>query len=132
MLHSSFNTALNRQVDLNILNKVEHKPSQGWSPFSKNKFKSAISKYNDSLAPGPDKLSWCHLKIILQNEACLTNIINIADSCINLGYWPNYFKFSTTIVIPKPNKTLYDQPKAFCPIVLLNTLGKLIEKVVAE
>jgi len=26
----------------------------------------------------------------------------------------------------------YDQPKAFRPIVLLNTLGKLIEKVIAE
>ena len=37
-----------------------------------------------------------------------------------------------TIIIPKPNKTLYDQPKAFHLIVLLNTLGKLIEKVVAD
>jgi len=27
---------------------------------------------------------------------------------------------------------LYDNPKAFHPIVLLNTLGKLIEKVTAE
>ncbi len=36
------------------------------------------------------------------------------------------------IIIPKPNKSLYDQPKAFQPIVLLNTLGKLIEKVIAE
>ena len=36
------------------------------------------------------------------------------------------------IIIPKPNKTLYDQLKAFWPIVLLNTLGKFIEKVVAE
>ena len=26
----------------------------------------------------------------------------------------------------------YDQPKSFHPIVLLNTLGKLIEKVIAE
>jgi len=91
-----------------------------------------ISKCSDSSASGPDKLSWCHLKFIVQNDECLTNIINIADSCINLGYWPNYFKFSTTIIIPKPNKTLYNQPKAFCPIVLLNTLGKLIEKVVTE
>ena len=132
MLHSSFNTALNRQVDLNILNKVEHKLSQEWSLFSKNKFKSAISKCSNSLAPGPDKLSWHHLKIILQNKACLTNIINITDSCINLGYWPNYFKVSTTIVIPKPNKTLYDQLKAFHLIVLLNILGKLIEKVVVK
>jgi len=36
------------------------------------------------------------------------------------------------IIIPKPNKMSYDQPKAFWPIVLLNTLGKLIEKVIAE
>ena len=131
-LHNSFNTALNRQVDLDILNEIEHKLSQRWSLFSRNEFKSVISKCNDSLAPGPDKLLWCHLKFIVKNDACLTNIINIADSCINLGYWPNYFKISTTIIIPKPNKTSYDQPKAFRPIVLLNTLGKLIEKVVTE
>ena len=84
------------------------------------------------MAPGPDKLTWCHLKLIIKNDDCLSNIINIADSCINLGHWPNYFKILTTIVIPKPNKSLFDHPKAFCPIVLLNTLGKLIEKVVAE
>jgi len=36
------------------------------------------------------------------------------------------------IIIPKPNKTLYDQAKSFCPIVLLNTLEKLIEKVITE
>jgi len=27
---------------------------------------------------------------------------------------------------------LYDQSKSFCPIVFLNTLGKLIEKVIVE
>jgi len=36
------------------------------------------------------------------------------------------------VVIPKLGKTSYDNPKAFCPIVLLNTLGKLVEKVIAE
>jgi len=36
------------------------------------------------------------------------------------------------IVISKPNKQLYDSPKSFRPIVLLNTLGKLIEKVIRE
>ena len=84
------------------------------------------------MAPGPNKLSWSHLKLIIHNDDCLTNIIKIADSCINLGFWPNYFKISTTIIIPKPNKSLYDQPKVFRPIVLLNMLGKLVEKVIAE
>ena len=36
------------------------------------------------------------------------------------------------IVIPKPNKKSYDSPKSFRPIVLLNTMGKLIEKVIGE
>ena len=118
--------------NISILNKVEHKLSQRWSPFSRTEFKSAISKCNDSSAPGPDKLIWHYLKLIIKNDECLSNIIDIADSCINLEHWPKYFKISTTIVIPKLNKSLYDHPKAFHPIVLLNTLGKLIEKVVAE
>jgi len=36
------------------------------------------------------------------------------------------------VIIPKPNKLAYNNPKSFCPIVLLNTLSKLIEKVIAE
>ena len=92
----------------------------------------AISKCSDSLALGPDKLTWRHLKFITKDNSCLTNIVNIADAYINLGHWPEYFKISSTIIISKPNKPLYDQPKAFCPIVLLNTIGKLIEKVVAD
>ena len=131
-LHNSFNTALHCQVDFNILNEVEHKPCQVWNFFSRYKFRSAIHKCADTSAPDPDRMSWCHSKFIIKNDDCFSKIINIADACINLGYWPNYFKISTTVIIPKPNKTLYNNPKAFCPIVLLNTLGKLIEKVIAK
>ena len=85
-LYSTFNTALNHQVDFNILNEVEHKPSQWWNPFSKEEFKLVISKCSDASVPGPDKLTWRHLKFIINQDACLTNIINIADLYINLGY----------------------------------------------
>jgi len=37
-----------------------------------------------------------------------------------------------TIIIPKPNKALYNSLKFFYLIVLLNTLGKLFEKIVRE
>ena len=43
-----------------------------------------------------------------------------------------HFKTSLIIIIPKPNKEFYDSPKSFRPIILLNTLGKLIEKVIGE
>ena len=132
VLHESFNTALNRQVDTNILSKIKHKATSAWSSFSKEEFKQVIIKCNNSSSPRPNKLTWRHLKAILKQDDCLVNIINIADTCINLGYWLNYFKCSLTVIIPKPNKMVYDQPKSFRPIVLLNTLGKLIEKVVVE
>ena len=131
-LHNSFNTTLHHQVNVDILNEVEHKPYQVWNSFSKHKFRSAIQKCVDTSAPGPDRMSWRHWKFITKNDECLSKIINIADSCINLGYWPEYFKISTTVIIPKLNKMSYDNPKAFRPIVLLNTLSKLIKKVIAE
>ena len=53
-------------------------------------------------------------------------------TCIDLGYWPNHFKRLLMIIIPKPNKPSYNSPKSFRPIILLNTLGKLIEKVIGE
>jgi len=36
------------------------------------------------------------------------------------------------IIISKPNKALYNTPKMFRPIILLNMLGKLIEKVIGK
>ena len=131
-LHKTFNTALHRQVDLNILNEIDCKPTSQWFSFSKEEFKQAISKYNNSSVLEPNKLSWCYLKFIVNQDKCLANIINIANAYFNLGHQPNYFKYSSTIIIPKPNKTSYDQAKLFRPIVLLNTLEKLIEKVIAE
>ena len=132
VLHNIFNTTLHCQIDLNILNKIDCKPTLQWFPFFREEFKQAINKCNNSSAPGPDKLSWHHLKFIVNQDKYLANIINIANTCFNLGHWPNYFKYLFTIIIPKPNKMSYDQAKFFCPIILLNTLGKLIEKVIAE
>jgi len=129
MLHSTFNTAQNCPININILNKIDHKPVSLWNPFSKKEFKQAIVKCNKSSAPRLDKLSWRHLKSIIKQDKCL---VNIANMCINLGHWPNYFKCSPTIIIPKPNKSSYDQAKMFYPIVLLNTLGKLTKKVITE
>ena len=37
-----------------------------------------------------------------------------------------------SIIISTSNKSLYNSPKSFCLIVLLNMLGKLIEKVIEE
>ena len=75
---------------------------------------------------------WSHLKSIFKDDECLNVIIHIANACIELGYWPSHFKKSTMVIIPKPNKKLYNSSKLFRLIVLLITVGKLIEKVIRE
>ena len=127
-----FNTALYCQVNIEILDEIPEKLTSPWLSFSKEEFRIAIANCNNASVPGPDKLSWSHLKIILKDNECLGIIICIANACIELGYWPSHFKRSLTVIIPKLNKKSYDSPKSFRLIVLLNTVGKLLEKVIGE
>jgi len=131
-LHSTFNKALHHQVNVKVLDKIDDKPILPWPSFSKEEFRLALSKCNNSSAPSPNKLSWGHLKYILKEDECLNIIISIANACIKVGYWSSHFKKSTTVVIPKPNKKSYDSSKTFRPIILFNTVGKLIEKVISN
>jgi len=84
-----------------------------WNSFSKQELINAIEKCNNLSALGPDKLIWSHIKIIIRDEDCLSKLIDIANACIDLGYWPSDFKSSTMVIIPKPNITVYDLPKLY-------------------
>ena len=117
---------------MDLLEEIPNKPIKKQKPFSEEKFTSAILKCNNSSTPRLDKLSQKHLKIIIKDIVCLRHLINIADVCIELGHWPSHFKTLAFIIIPKPNKVLYNSSKAFRPIVLLNILSKLIEKVISN
>ena len=91
-----------------------------WAPFSKEKLFNTIESCNNLLVPGPDKLSWRYLKEIIKNKECTNILIDIANICIDLGYWLSHFK------------TSYNLSKSFQPIMLLNTTGKLFEKMIGE
>ena len=90
------------------------------APFSKEKLFNTIESCNNSLVPGPDRLSQRYLKKIVKNKECTNILIDIANVCIDLGYWPSHFK------------TSYNLSKSFQHIMLLNTNGKLFEKMIGE
>ena len=102
------------------------------APFSKKELFNTIESCNNSSTSRPDKLSWRYLKEVVKNKECTNKLINIVNACIDLGYWPTHFKTLFTVIIPKPNKALYDSPKLFCPIVLLNITDKLFEKMIGK
>ncbi|KAI0999050.1 hypothetical protein K3495_g9146 [Podosphaera aphanis] len=83
-----------------------------------------------SKAPGPDGIPnrlVKECKITLKKD-----LAELQNACLSLGYHPKGFKESTTLILRKPQKPRYDTPKSYWPIALLNTKGKLLEKIVAN
>jgi len=92
----------------------------------------ALKVCSNVSALGPGHITWRYLKSILADDICASGILFLANSCITLWHWPRHFKESVSVIIPKPSKLVYDTSKAFWLILLLNTLGKLIEKMIAR
>lgn len=124
--------AQNCQINIHLFEEIPNKEVIVWASFLKAELINAIDKCNNSSTPGLNKLFWRHCKKIVKNKKCIDKLINIANACINLDHWPFHFKTSTTVIILKPNKTLYDSTKSFCLTILLNTTGKLFKKMIGE
>ena len=90
----------------------------------------AIDKLSPQKAPGPDEIRNIVLK---KSYDILKDYIHaLVQALIHVRYFPAAFKTSTTIVLHKAGKPDYTKPNAYRPIALENTLGKLIESVIAE
>jgi len=85
-LHSFFNFAQVREVDIYFLDKIPDKTTTEWNPFSKQELTNAIKKCNNLSAPSPDKLTWSHVKSIIRNKDYICKFINITNTCIDLGH----------------------------------------------
>ena len=59
-------------------------------------------------------------------------MVELLSACIRAGHHPRLWKEALVCIIPKPNRADYTLAKNFCPISLLECLGKLLEKVVAK
>lgn len=101
-----------------------------WEPITEHEIYQALKATKGTTAPGEDgnpSLVWKHLwphigKIITQ----------IFIASIELGYYPTQWKRALIVVLRKPGKPDYSLPGAYRPISLLNTLGKLLEAVIAK
>jgi len=65
-------------------------------------------------------------------DGLISAFTNLFQACIRTGYHPRSFKKVNTIILKKPKKTDYSEPKSYRPIALLSTLGKALETVVSQ
>jgi len=91
-----------------------------------------LKAYSNISTPGPDYITWQYLKHILSNNTCAVGILSLANACLSLHHQSRHFKELVSVIILKPGKPAYDTSKTFRLIVLLNTLDKLIEKMIAR
>ena len=105
-----FNSVQNHQVNICLLDEVSLKPLLEWPNFLKEEFRSAVKECNNLSTLKPNCVSWRYFKVVVDDNKCLFDITNIANTCINLGHWPSHFKISTLIIIPKPKKVSYNSP----------------------
>ncbi|KAH8193491.1 hypothetical protein TruAng_012343 [Truncatella angustata] len=83
-----------------------------------------------STSPGVDGLT---VKIV---KACWPiigkHVTDLFQRCLMVGYHPKPFKVAEVVMIPKPGKKDYSDPRTYRPISLLSCLGKGLERLVGK
>ena len=88
----------------------------------------AYLKYGTSV--GPDDISYTTLRHF--NEAAPLLLPNLFTACLTWRVHPPEWKTANCVVVPKPDKKYYSQPKSYWPISLLSCFGKQLETIIAK
>lgn len=80
-------------------------------------------------APGPDGIPDAIVKHIIGAKPEL--IIGTLNKCLQEGHFPTAWKEAKLVLLQKGNKPL-EEPASYRPICLLNTVGKLLERVIKK
>jgi Reverse transcriptase (RNA-dependent DNA polymerase)/Endonuclease-reverse transcriptase len=108
-----------------------YRPSNwNWSILTSSELENACSAKIKGKTPGPDSIGQ---DIILQAYKAIPEVFYKLYSClIDIGYHPKCWKQATGAILKKPGKPDYSAPKAYRVISLLNCLGKVSERILAQ
>jgi ribonuclease HI len=101
-----------------------------WSSLTASELELACSAKIKGKTPGPDSISQ---DIILKAYRAIPDVFYQLYSCLlDIGYHPKCWKQATGAILKKPGKPDYSAPKAYRVISLLNCLGKVSERILAQ
>lgn len=81
-------------------------------------------------AAGADELP--NKAIMAGREILVPILTHLFNASLQLQHCPEHFKKSITVALRKPGKPDYSEPKAYRPIALMNTIGKVMDAVLAR
>lgn len=99
-------------------------------PFTMEEIADFIHNMKKKKAPGPDRIP---AEVIQALQEKLTPLLcTLYNECLRQGKIPQCYKISETIIIKKGEDKDPKEPKSYRPICLLNTLGKIQEKLLCS
>lgn len=89
----------------------------------------ACGKVKSNKAPGPDKIPNIALTTAVRSYPEL--FVSVYNACLEEGVFPKQWKIQRLVLLPKGKKDLND-PSSYRPICLLDTAGKILERIICE
>lgn len=123
---NSITYQLNNKQHKSNLDDLQRKEIIFTNKFEVNHY---IKSMNSNKSPGPDAIT---SEIIKRGIPAFEPVlINLFNSLLKIGYFPNRWKEGVACFIPKPSTNI-DTAKGFRPITLLNVISKCFEKIIVE
>lgn len=105
-------------------------PPLRWEDLPKEEIHDAILRAAPYKAPGPDGLPSIVWKMLWPKLG--DHVTALFRASIQCGHFPHPWRSARILPLRKPDKGNYRLAKAYRPISLLATLGKVLESVLAE
>jgi ribonuclease HI len=109
---------------------MPQRPLFEFPSISKQEIADNLEKCHNKSAPGAFGTNYRALKWAF--KATPSAFVKLFNACLEHSYHPTCFRAALIAPIPKPNKHDRTAPKSYRPIALLETLSKLLEKIVAK
>ncbi|PPR04569.1 hypothetical protein CVT26_002446, partial [Gymnopilus dilepis] len=81
-LHNTYNAASDRTYDVSCLDELEDTPVRDWVEFSSSELKDALHACSNNSAPGPDHITWKHLKVLVTDPEVSQVLLALANACL--------------------------------------------------
>ena len=104
-------------------------PHMSATPLTQDQIRQALSKCSPCSAPGPDGISYRVWKKVNSIKPAI--LLDMLSPLVTFGYHPPCLKHANGVILDKPGKPSYDTPASFRIIVLLKTVSKILERIMA-
>lgn len=102
---------------------------QQYLEITESEILEEVRKLPRGKAPGPDGIVNDFLQAVIKLDPKGTADLN--NMCLKDNYYPIDWKVSNLVLIHKPGRSPED-PSSYRPLCMLNTIGKLFERILAR